>query len=65
MLLLLQLEFPNWSDTNQPIQSQKRPRSLKMDLSRRRIIIVLCSKNNGADQLFKYCSADPHMQIVG
>ena len=51
--------FPTRSDTNPPMQLQKMARSMKISASkRRRVVLYLCSKNNGADQLCSYCTAD-------
>ena len=50
--------FPNRSDTNRPVQSQKQARSLKFWISEEEKVYYLCSENKGADQLRSYCEAD-------
>ena len=42
--------FPNWSDTNQAVQSQKQARSLKFRIKEEEVHYP-CSENKGADQL--------------
>ena len=46
--------FPNRSDINLPVQSQKQARSGRRGF-------VLSSENKGADQLRSYCEADLHL----
>ena len=50
--------FPNRSDTNQAVQSQKQTRSLIYWILEEEEVYYLCSKNNGADQLCSYRKAD-------
>ena len=61
--------FSNRSDTNQPVQAQKRDRSLKFFIYKVEELYYPGSENKGADQLRSYCKADLHlfspMQIVG
>ena len=48
--------FPNRSDTNQPVQAQKRARSLKFPIEEE--LYYPSSENKGADQLRGYREAD-------
>ena len=64
--------FPDRSDTNRPVQAQKRARSLKFRILVEKELYYPGSKNKGADQLRSYCEADfclcrlfLPMQIVG
>ena len=62
--------FPYRSDTNRPLQSQKRARSLKFRILVNENLYYPSSKNKGADQLRSYCEADLRLcfsprQIVG
>ena len=50
--------FPNRSDTNRPVQSQKQARSLKFWIYKVEELYYPCSENKGADQLRSYCEAD-------
>ena len=50
--------FPTRSDTNRPVQAQKRARSLKFWVKVEGILYYLCSENKGADQLRGYREAD-------
>ena len=50
--------FPNRSDTNRPVQSQKRARSLKFWSYVEEALYYPCSENKGADQLRGYREAD-------
>ena len=50
--------FPNRSDTNRLIQSQKRARSLKFWIYKVEELYYPCSENKGADQLRGYREAD-------
>ena len=50
--------FPNRSDTNQAVQSQKQARSLKFRIKEVEGLYYPCSENKGADQLRSYCEAD-------
>ena len=50
--------FPTRSDTNQPVQSQKRARSLKFRITVEEELYYPSSENNGTDQLRSYCEAD-------
>ena len=50
--------FPNRSDTNQAVQSQKQARSLKFRIKEEEERYYLCSENKGADQLCGYHEAD-------
>ena len=50
--------FPNRSDTNQPVQSQKRARSLKFRIQVEEELYYLSSENKGVDQLRGYREAD-------
>ena len=43
--------FPNRSDTNRPVQVQKRARSLKFPIQVEEELYYLSSENKGADQL--------------
>ena len=49
-------EFPTRSDTNRPVQSQKKVRILKLWVEVEEEF--LRSENKGADQLCSYCTAD-------
>ena len=51
------LWFPNRSDTNQAVQSQKQARSLKFWIKEDEVYYP-CSENKGADQLRGYREAD-------
>ena len=44
--------FPNRSDTNQPVQAQKRARSLKFRILVEEELYYPSSENKGADQSF-------------
>ena len=62
--------FPTRSDTNPPVQSQKRARILKFRIKVEEELNYLSSENKGADQLRSYCEADLCLlfsprQIVG
>ena len=48
--------FPTRSNTNQPVQSQKTARSLKLRLKEEEGLYNPCSENKGADQLHSYCT---------
>ena len=50
--------FPNRSDTNQAVQSQKQARSLKFQISEEEEVYYPCSENRGNDQLRGYHEAD-------
>ena len=50
--------FPTRSDTNQPVQAQKRARSLKFRIKVEEELYYPSSENKGADQLRSYCEAD-------
>ena len=50
--------FPNRSDTNQPVQAQKRARSLKLQIYVEEELYYPSSENKGADQLRGYREAD-------
>ena len=50
--------FPNRSDRNQAVQSQKQARSLKFQIQEEEELYYLYSENKGADQLCSYCEAD-------
>ena len=50
--------FPNRSDTNQAVQSQKQARDLKFWLEVEEELYYPCSENKGADQLRGYREAD-------
>ena len=50
--------FPNRSDTNRPVQAQKRARSLKFWTKVEEELYYPSSKNKGADQLRGYREAD-------
>ena len=50
--------FPTRSDTNRPVQAQKRARSLKFRISVEEELYYPSSENKGADQLRSYCEAD-------
>ena len=50
--------FPNRSDTNQAVQSQKQARSLKFRIEEEEEVYYLCSENKDADQLRGYREAD-------
>ena len=49
--------FPNRSDTNRPVQAQKRARSLKFRIKVGEELYYPSSENKGADQLlcFRIC----------
>ena len=61
--------FPTRSDTNWPVQAQKRARSLKFQTEVEEELYYPSSENKGADQLRSYREADLRlfspMQIVG
>ena len=51
--------FPTRFDTNRPVQSQKRARSLKFRIQEEEEEVDYpCSENKGADQLRGYREAD-------
>ena len=50
--------FPNRSDTNRPVQAQKRARSLKFWIQVEEELYYPSSENKGADQLCGYREAD-------
>ena len=50
--------FPNRSDTNQAVQSQKQARDLKFWLEVEEELYYPCSENKGTDQLRGYREAD-------
>ena len=50
--------FPNRSDTNRPVQAQKRARSLKVWFQVEKELYYPSSENKGADQLRGYREAD-------
>ena len=50
--------FPNRSDTNRPVQAQKRARSLKFQIKVEEELYYPSSENKGADQLRSYREAD-------
>ena len=50
--------FLNRSNTNWPVQAQKRARSLKFGLCVEEELYYLSSENKGADQLRGYREAD-------
>ena len=50
--------FPNRSDTNWPVQAQKRARILKFRISVEEELYYPCSENKGADQLRSYRKTD-------
>ena len=50
--------FPNRSDTNRPVQSQKMARSLKFRIQVEEALYYPSSENKGADQLRGYREAD-------
>ena len=50
--------FPTRSDTNRPVQAQKRARSLKFRISVEEELYYPSSENKGADQLRGYREAD-------
>ena len=52
--------FPNRSDTNRPVLSQTRARSLKFRIEVEEEMYHPSSENKGADQLrsYMYCEAD-------
>ena len=52
------------SDTNQPVQSQKKARSLKLCIKVEEELYYPCIENKGADQLI-CVFVFAHMQIVG
>ena len=53
--------FPNRSDTNRAVQSQKQVRSLKFRIWEEEEVYYPGSENKGADQLRSYCEADLHL----
>ena len=50
--------FPNRSDTNRPVEAQKRGRSLKFRILVEEELYYPSSENKGADQLRGYREAD-------
>ena len=50
--------FSNRFDTNRPLQSQKRAKSLKFRIEVEEEVYYASSENKGADQLRSYCEAD-------
>ena len=48
--------FPNRSDINRPVQSQKRARILKFRIKVEEELYYLSSENKGADQLRSNCA---------
>ena len=50
--------FPNRSDTNRPVQAQKRARSLKFWIEVEEELYYPSCENKGADQLRGYREAD-------
>ena len=50
--------FPTRSDTNRPVQAQKRDRNLKFRIYVEEELYYPSSENKGADQLRSYCEAD-------
>ena len=50
--------FPTRSDTNRPVQAQKRARSLKFQILVEEELYYPSSENKGADQLRGYREAD-------
>ena len=50
--------FPNRSDSNRPVQAQKRARSLEFRISVEEELYYPGSENKGADQLRGYREAD-------
>ena len=55
------LGFPTRSDTNQPVQSQKKVRILKFWVDVEEEFYYKRSENKGADQLRSYWEADLHL----
>ena len=53
--------FPNSSDTNRPVQSQKMAKGLKFWIYKEEELYYPSSENKGADQLRSYCEADLHL----
>ena len=47
--------FPNRSDTNQAVQSQKMARGLKFPILEEEKVYYSCSESKGADQLLCFC----------
>ena len=54
------LGFPTRSDTNQPVKSQKA-RLLKFLVYVEEELYYPCSKNEGTNQLYSYCTADQRL----
>ena len=54
----LTMLFPNRSETNRPVQSQKRARSLKFRIKVEEKLYYPSSENKGADQLRGFREAD-------
>ena len=50
--------FPNRSDTNRPVQAQKRARSLNFRIYVEEELYYRSSENKGSDQLRGYREAD-------
>ena len=50
--------FPNMSDTNQAVQSEKQAGSLKFRIYKEEEVYYPCSENKGADQLRDFREAD-------
>ena len=53
--------FPNRSDTNRPVQAQKRARSLKFPIEAEEELYYPSSENKGADQLCGNREADQRL----
>ena len=53
--------FPTTSDTNQPLKSQEKARILKFLVYVEEELYYLCSKNEGTNQLYSYCTADQRL----
>ena len=50
--------FPNRSDTNLAVQSQKQARGLKFRILEEKEVYYQCNENKGPDQLRRYREAD-------
>ena len=50
--------FSTWSDTNRPVQSQQKARSLKSRIVEEQKLCHQCSEKVGADQLCSYCTVE-------
>ena len=54
---------PTRSDTNRPVQLQKKARCLKLWIKVEEELYYPCGENKGADQLCSYCIADLRLSL--